>query len=106
MLLSGNAQYEVESSLKTRPARENNSPILQVVGAEVAEGVGSGFLEAREFAEESEFHVFGWAVALLSDTEFGFFALFGSRARFEKVRAEDNHHDASARFDGPRSRKI
>jgi len=73
---------------------------LQVVGAELGEGVGGGFLEAREAAAEDEADVFGGAVALLGYAEFGFFAFFGGGAGFEEVRAVDEHDYVGVLLDG------
>src|SRR6266481_3253154 len=73
---------------------------LQISWGELAEGVGGGFLEAREAAAKYEADGVGGAVALLGYAELGFFALFGRGAGFEEVRAVDEHDDVGVLLDG------
>src|ERR1700692_1098627 len=80
--------------------RELAKARLQVVGAEIAEGVGGCFLETREAAAGDKFYVFCGAVALLGNAEFGFLAFFGSGAGFEEVGAVDEHDDVGVLLDG------
>src|SRR5215472_13288778 len=74
--------------------------ILHLVRSEGREGVWRGFLEARKAAAEHEFHHVRGPVALFGDAQLGLFALFGSRARFEKVRPVDKHHHVGVLLDG------
>src|SRR5712672_6673 len=73
---------------------------LQIIGGELGECVGGGFLEPCQAAAEYEADGVGGAIALLGDAEFGFFALFGSGAGFEEMRAVDEHDDVGVLLDG------
>src|SRR5258708_34105012 len=73
---------------------------LQILGGELGEGGGSGFLETRKAAAEDEADCVGGGVALFGDAEFGFFAFFGGGAGFEEMRAVDEHDDVGILLDG------
>src|SRR5262245_30906165 len=64
---------------------------LHLIRGELREGIGRGFLEAREPAAENEAHLVRGAVALLGDLNFGLLALFGGSVHLRPVRPVDEH---------------
>src|SRR5437016_3418715 len=73
---------------------------LRVVGDELREGIGGGFLEARLAALEDEADAVGGAIALLGDKQLGLIALFGQSINFEEVGPIDEHDDVGVLLDG------
>src|SRR2546428_11821583 len=73
---------------------------LRVVGDELREGIGGGFLEARLAALEDEADAVGGAIGLLGDKQLGLIALFGQRINFEEVGPIDEHDDVGVLLGG------